>query len=39
MEFNISADVGSRTLNIQSGKLAKQASGSAIVKYGKTVVQ
>lgn len=33
-----SADIGGKTLSIQAGKLAKQASGSVTVQYGDTVV-
>ena len=38
MEKLFKAEIGGKTLSIQSGKLAKQASGSALVKYGETVV-
>ena len=38
MEINFNADVGGRTLNIQTGKVAKQASGSVVVQYGGTIV-
>ncbi len=38
MEINFNADVGGRTLNIQTGKVAKQASGSVVVQYGETIV-
>ncbi len=31
-------DIGGKTLSIQAGKLAKQASGSVTVQYGDTVV-
>jgi polyribonucleotide nucleotidyltransferase len=31
-------DLGGKTLSIQTGKVAKQASGSAVVQYGDTVV-
>ncbi len=31
-------DLAGRTLSIETGRLAKQASGSALVKYGETVV-
>jgi len=34
----VSVDLGSSTLTIESGKLAKQANGSACVRYGDTVV-
>ncbi len=30
--------VGGRTLSIETGRIAKQASGAALVQYGKTVV-
>ena len=38
MEYTFKADVGDNTLSIQSGKVAKQASGSVVVQYGDTVV-
>ena len=38
MEHTFKADVGGKTLSIQAGKVAKQASGSVVVKYGDTVV-
>ncbi|MDJ0856746.1 MAG: hypothetical protein QNI88_16175, partial [Desulfobacterales bacterium] len=38
MEKIYKADIGGKTLTIQSGKLAKQASGSALVQYGETIV-
>ncbi len=31
-------ELGGRTLRIETGKMAKQASGSALVQYGETVV-
>jgi len=34
----ISIDVGGRPLTIESGQLAKQANGAALVTYGETVV-
>ncbi len=34
----ISVPLGSKTLEIQIGKLAKQADGAAVVRYGDTVV-
>ena len=34
----ISIPVGSKSLDIQIGKLAKQADGSAVVRFGDTVV-
>ncbi len=38
MEKIFEAEIGGKTLSIQSGKLAKQASGSALVQYGETIV-
>lgn len=38
MELTLTADIGGRPLSIQTGKLAKQASGSAVVQYGETIV-
>ncbi|MGH9432135.1 MAG: polyribonucleotide nucleotidyltransferase [Terriglobia bacterium] len=38
MEHTISIPLGSSTLTIDCGKFAKQASGSAFVRYGDTVV-
>ncbi len=38
MEKIYKAEIGGKTLSIQSGKLAKQASGSALVQYGETIV-
>ncbi len=38
MEHKISIPLGSSTLTIECGKLAKQASGSAFVRYADTVV-
>jgi polyribonucleotide nucleotidyltransferase len=38
MEYSFKADVGGKTLSIQAGKVAKQASGSVVVQYGDTVV-
>ena len=38
MEFIFKADVGGKSLSIQAGKVAKQASGSVVVQYGDTVV-
>jgi polyribonucleotide nucleotidyltransferase len=38
MEFTFKADVGGKSLSIQAGKVAKQASGSVVVQYGDTVV-
>ena len=38
METLLEADVGGKTLSIQTGKVAKQASGSVVVKYGDSTV-
>jgi polyribonucleotide nucleotidyltransferase len=38
MENTFKAEVGGKTLSIQAGKLAKQASGSVVVQYGDTIV-
>ena len=38
METTLSAELGGRTLSIQTGKMAKQASGAVVVQYGDTVV-
>ena len=38
MEILLKEEVGGRTLSIQTDKVAKQASGSVVVRYGETVV-
>ena len=38
MEISLSARLGGKELNIQTGKLAKQASGSVLVQHGDTTV-
>jgi polyribonucleotide nucleotidyltransferase len=38
MELSLTADLGGKPLSIQTGKVAKQASGSVLVQYGETVV-
>jgi polyribonucleotide nucleotidyltransferase len=38
MERTVSVELGGRTLSIQTGKVARQAGGSAWVQYGGTVV-
>ncbi|MGE0086623.1 MAG: polyribonucleotide nucleotidyltransferase [Desulfococcaceae bacterium] len=38
MELTLKADIGGKALSIQTGKVAKQASGSVVVQYGETVV-
>jgi polyribonucleotide nucleotidyltransferase len=35
---SVSRDIAGRKLSIETGKLAKQASGSVLVRYGETVV-
>ena len=38
METTFKAELGGRTLTIQTGKVAKQASGAVVVQYGDTIV-
>jgi polyribonucleotide nucleotidyltransferase len=38
MEIMLKEDIGGKTLSIQTGKVAKQASGSVVVRYGDTMV-
>jgi len=38
MEEVLKIEAGGRTLNIEKGYLAKQSDGSAVVKYGETIV-
>jgi polyribonucleotide nucleotidyltransferase len=38
MEIVMKAEVGGKPLSVQTGKMAKQASGSVVVQYGETVV-
>ena len=38
METTFKAELGGRTLSIQTGKVAKQASGAVVVQYGDTIV-
>ena len=38
MEIMLKEEIGGKTLSIKTGKLAKQASGSALVQYGDTIV-
>ena len=38
VEISLKAEVGGKTLSIQAGKVAKQASGSVLVQYGETIV-
>ena len=39
MEKLLTTEIGGRTLSIQTGKMAKQASGAVMVQYGETMVQ
>jgi polyribonucleotide nucleotidyltransferase len=36
--YKVSVEVGGRTLTLETGKLAKQANGAVVVRYGDTVV-
>jgi len=38
MEKKLKADVGGKPLTIQTGKVAKQATGSVVVQHGETIV-
>ncbi len=38
MERRVEVQVGDRIMKIETGRLAKQANGSALVQYGDTVV-
>jgi len=38
MKKLLEADIGGKPLSIETGKVAKQASGSVVVRYGETVV-
>ncbi len=38
MELTLETEVGGKKFSIQTGKVAKQASGSVVVKYGDTTV-
>ena len=38
-ERTVSVELGGRTLSLQSGKIARQAGGSAVIQYGGTVVK
>ena len=38
MRVQKSMEIGGRTLSIETGRIAKQASGAALVQYGETVV-
>ena len=36
--YTVRQDLGGRPISIESGKLARQAGGSVVVRYGETVV-
>jgi len=38
MEISLEAQLGPKTLTIETGKVAKQASGAVLVRYGETTV-
>jgi len=38
MMKNSSIEINGKTLNIETGRIAKQASGSVVVTFGETVV-
>jgi len=38
MEMLLKEEIGGKTLSVQTGKVAKQASGSVVVQYGDTIV-
>ncbi|HTL11774.1 MAG TPA: polyribonucleotide nucleotidyltransferase, partial [Bdellovibrionota bacterium] len=38
MTQSVSCELGGKTLTIETGKMAKQANGSVLVKYGDTHV-
>jgi polyribonucleotide nucleotidyltransferase len=38
MSHTVEAEIGGRTLTLETGKVAKQASGAATIRYGDTVV-
>jgi len=38
MEKSFNATIGGETLSIETGKVAKQASGSVVIQYGDTIV-
>jgi polyribonucleotide nucleotidyltransferase len=38
MKILLNEEIGGKTLSIQTGKVAKQASGSVVVQYGDTIV-
>ncbi len=38
MESKVQMDLGGRTLVLETGRLAKQANGAVVARYGETVV-
>jgi polyribonucleotide nucleotidyltransferase len=36
--YSVEAEIGGRILKIETGKLAKQAAGSALITYGETIL-
>ena len=38
MKTLLKTEIGGKTLSIETGKIAKQASGSVVVQYGDTIV-
>ncbi|MDP6393850.1 MAG: polyribonucleotide nucleotidyltransferase [Desulfobacterales bacterium] len=38
MEISLKTEIGGKSLGIQTGKVAKQASGSVVVQYGENIV-
>ncbi len=38
MEILLKTEIGGRSLSLQTGKVAKQASGSVVVQYGESIV-
>jgi len=38
MKHSVQVDVGGRPLTIECGQMARQASGSVLMRYGETVV-
>ncbi|NNE44870.1 MAG: polyribonucleotide nucleotidyltransferase, partial [Gemmatimonadetes bacterium] len=38
MKVNKSIEIGGRTLSVETGRIAKQASGACLIQYGDTVV-
>ncbi|MBW1694946.1 MAG: polyribonucleotide nucleotidyltransferase, partial [Deltaproteobacteria bacterium] len=38
MKTLLKTEIGGKTLSIEAGKVAKQASGSVVVQYGDTIV-